>query len=748
MKQLKDILENSKTTDEQKTQLFAQVEAAKRLADGVRTQYLTRFNESYDYYNGKLPGPLLIGKNSSSWKDEKFQEYVEPVLANCVKSAMPQLLSSFTEDDSLAFAFRGRGFMRNPAIEELVTYNINKIFLREQDGYQILENMFKEAMITGDTFAKVYIDQTKHHEKLTLPDWMDVSDFMSMLEPGWKIDAPKKLATDESGKSKGLEWKEEEVEVQNPETGETEKQTILLIKGRVSLVNHEKKVKVEHVDSNDIWVDTTYGHDFKRCPYIMHRISTTIGEAKLRGFDEDKLKDAGREIISQKQAPMAFSAALYDDPTKANVYANLEPGEEVDPMNRKIDLYEHYIKSSILSEDGEIRLYQVTATDSELLRVQEIKRFPFIHGQMETVVGDMFGRSMHDAAKRFQDQISIITRLALIDAKLSAYPRWVIAKSGGVDKQSVLTSGFEPGTVIEEAVGGALREIPRTSAAQEYLVGLQNFKQAAQEALVQPIDISTEGGGMPQAAASAIALKLYQDAQKGKLLSKNIERTIMRPLVEMIYHIIKDESFDLETPDGQIVEGMELPSLFDFIIDSNTVNDDFAQYTQLSNVANLMMQLSQVPMNVISDQNKYEIGKFALESFDIDVTKFLTDPSQNQDQFAEQEAAEAKAKAAENDTMILELNKMKLRHEAAKVFALEQDTEEKIRTGTAERKLKPLEIQNAIQKLMNENAYKAGANQNKADEIAMKQDLGNKEFILAANRHAHDIASATVNGVR
>lgn len=747
MKQLKDILENSKTTEEQKDRLFTQVEAAKRLADGIRTQYIQRFNESYDYYNGKLPGPLVLGKGTE-YVNEKFQEYVEPVLANAIKAAMPQLLSSFTEDDSLAFAFRGRGFMRSPAIEELVTYNINKIFLREQDGYQILENMFKEALITGDTFGKVYIDQTTHREKFTLPDWMDVADFMSALEPGWKIDAPKKLATNESGKSKGLEWKEEEVDVQNPETGETEKQTILLIKGRVSLVNHEKKVKVEHVDSNDLWVDTTYGHDFSRCPYICHRIRTTVGEAKLRGFDEEKLKNAGREIISMKQAPMAFSAALYDDPTQANVYANLEPGEEVDEMNRKIDLYEHYIKSSILSEDNETRLYQVTATDTELLRVEEIKRFPFIHGQMETVVGDMFGRSMHDAAKRFQDQISIITRLALVDAKLSAYPRWVVSKDGGVDRQSLLQTGFNPGAVIEERVSGALREIPRASAAQEYLVGLQNFKQAAQEALVQPIDISTEDGGMPQAAASAIALKLYQDAQKGKLLSKTIARTLIRPLVEAIYHIIKDESFDLETPDGQIVEGMELPNLFDFVIDVNTVNDDFAQYTQLANVSNLMMQLSQVPMNVMSDQNKYEIGKFALESFDMDVNRFLTDPSQNQDQFAQQEAAEQKAKVAENDTMILELNKMKLRHEAAKVFALEQDTEEKIRNGTAERKMKPAQIQAEIQRIINENAYKSQANQNKAAEIEMKQDLGNKEFLLAANHHAHDIASATVNGVR
>jgi hypothetical protein len=749
MKSLDDILAKRKTTDEQKDSLFAQVQSAKNKCDGNRTLYIQRFNESYDYYNAKKPAATYI--NSSSYgqgeSDKRQAETVIPVLYNSVKAGVSGLIATFTEDDSLACSFRNRGFRKNPAIESLVDYNINKIFLREQDGYHILENMIREILVTGDGFGKVYIQETEHRDSFTLEDWVEVSELLAELTDGWTIETPKVFDKKTEGKFKGFEWKEEEETVTDPQTGQPTKQQSLFVKGKIPLIQREKKVKIEHVDSSDIWIDTSAGHDFNRCPYICHRIRTTVGEAVAMGFDKDKLLNANKETNDQKRGEFSFSNAFYQNPLMGGSgFDNFDDEDSVDPMNRKIDIYEHYIKSSLLNKDGddEVKRYQVTATNNELLRVVEIKRFPFAHGQCETVVGSCFGRSFFDIAKPFQDQISIITRLSMQDAKLSIHPRWIATKQG-YDRQSIMQSLMEPGTVIEETQPNSLRNVPRDSSAQNFLAILQGLKEDAVEALVQPIDIASSNGGMPQAAASAIALKVYQDAQKGKALSKNIARTLIKPLISLIYEIIKDENFELETPEGQVIEGMQLPNLYDFIVDVNTVNDDFAQYMQLSNVSNLMMQLAQVPNSVVTPQNQYEIAKFAYESFGLDYDRFITNPAeQQQNAAAEQQAA----KAEEMDSLNVELAKVKLRSEAAKVFKLEQETEEMIRSGTSERKLKPQEVQAAIQKIISDAQSKADANSVKASEVAMKQDLGNKEFILAANQHAHDIASARVNGVR
>lgn len=253
MKSITDILTSRKTTDEMKERLFTQVKSAKDKAEGNRTKYIERFNESYKYYNCKLPGATYI--NRGSYKDKSpYNEYVEPVLKNAVKAGLTQLLGTFTEDDSLAFAFRQRGFRHNPAIEELVTYNINKIFLREQDGYHILENLFRETLITGDSFAKVYVDEQKHHDTMIIQDWIEVSDFMSELAEGWKINTPKVFDKKKDGKFKGFEWKEEKTVVVDPQSGQPQETEILLIKGKIPLIKQENKIKIEQIDSSDIWV--------------------------------------------------------------------------------------------------------------------------------------------------------------------------------------------------------------------------------------------------------------------------------------------------------------------------------------------------------------------------------------------------------------------------------------------------------------------------------------------------------------
>ena len=737
-KSLLQIMEGKKK-GESVDQLMSQISHAQAKADDSRSMNVDRFNKSYLYYACQLPANTV----ADGLADEvSSKDYVEPVLYNAVKAALPQLLDSFTEDESLAVSFRSRGYRKNPELEELINYNLNKIFLRDQDGYEILEGLFKTTLISGDSFAKVYVDEVTHRETATVNDWIDIRDLMAELAEGWVIELPKNFV-DKSGSFKGFEWKEETIKQQDPNTGETIKVPVLLVKGKIPLKNVDKKVIVEEVEPQDVWVNTDYGNDFSKCRYLAHRVKTTVGEAELRGFDPEKLDKATDESPDDNKLPeLFFSQISYQDPSFGVSSAR---ETSIDPKERPIILMEHYIYSSYPTNGKETRLYQVVTTGDEVLSVQEVKRIPFVHGQCEPVQGSFFGRSFFDIAKPYQDALSLAQRMQQEIARKTAWPQWLGVK-GQYNRESLLNN--RAGSVIEIMAQGGIERFAPLELSQSSLVAYESLKQSAEETIAQPVDFSNSDGGVPQVATATAYLSIFNNSQKGMILTKNISRTLVQPLYKLIYEIVKDEGFTLFAPDGSTVDGAELPSIYDLIVDPSTTHDDFAQAMQLSNVASFVGQMSQFQSPVLTPQNIYSIAKEMLERFDLDSSKFLTDPSQVRDPQAEHEQAEMQALNSELAKVQLETAKVNMRKLAAETFKTEQQAEELIRDGHSNRLKSKADSMAKMQQIISEAQSKSDATSVKAQEVAVKNKAVNYETILAAQKHATDITAPQVNGVR
>lgn len=733
-----DILSKSKT-DKNLDNLLSQINHAKAQADSDKAQNVARFNKSYLYYACALPGDTITGQTQYLGSS-----YVEPVLFNAVKAALPQLLDAFTTDDSLAVAFRSRGYRKNPAVEELVNFNLNKIFLRDQDGYATLENAIKTALITGDTFIKIYPDETVHEDSAQVDDWIELIEFMSQLAEEWTIKPVKGLGSNKSGSYKGFEWKEETVNQQDPQTGETVKQPILLVRGNVPLIKIDKKIIVEEVEPHDLWADTSFGDDFNKCRYIAHRVRTTVGDAKLRGFDEEKLKEAtNSNFEDNKLDALYFSPTMYADPNSQST--SLTESVSVDENERKIDLYEHYIYSSIPNKKNETRLYQVVATDTEILKVTEIKRMPFVHGKAETIQGSFFGRSFYDVCKQYQDSLSLAARIANHQGALSAYNQWLTIK-GQYVRQSLMDN--RPGAIVEQMSQGAVERVPAPELSQSFLASVQMQRESMEETISQPVGFENADGGVPQVATATAYLTIFQESQKAASLTKSIERTLVRPMYELLYEIIRDEGFPLTAPDGSTVSGVELPSLYEMIVDPSTTHDMFAQNTQIMNAAAFVAQSAQVNSPVMTPANVYNIAKDMLDNFDIDSSKYLTDPAQNVDPLAAHEEAEAKAIQSEFAKVQLQQGIAELRKTTAEANKLEQEAEELIRNGHDTRLKSQADSAAKMLAIQSESQNKAAENQVKSFDAETKRKAVNYETILAAQKHATDITAPQVNGVR
>ncbi|WBM71932.1 hypothetical protein OH773_06740 [Buttiauxella sp. WJP83] len=749
-KPLVDILAKqvSKNKEEWKERLLDQCFHSKNEGDSYRSLNMMKFNNAYLYYTAQLPAATTKNSSDVTGGDTfkvGHQEYVEPVLFNAVKAALPQLLDSFTTDDSLAVAFRNRGFRKNPVVEALVEYNINKIFLRDQDGYGILENAFKEILVTGDAFLKVFVDEVTHKEVASVEDWIELSAFMGELAEGWNIAAPKGFLNG-SGSKGAFEWKEEKIKQQDPQTGQVAEQSIYLVRGKIPLQNIEKKLVVEQCEPNDLWFDINYATDFGKCRYICHRIRTTVGEALLRGFDEEAIKNAADVQTEDTQLPeMYFSATMYQNPNYAQ-NNRLDRGASTDPNERPICLYEHYIYSSFPNKKGESRKYQVITTHNELVADPvEIKHFPFVHGQGEPVQGNFFGRSFFDVCKPYQDALSLAQRMQQQVAMKTTWPQYKAVK-GQYDRQSLLNN--RPGAVIEVNAPEMLERFQPMSLDQSFVVATEAIKESMQQTVAQAVDFANSDGGVPQVATATAYLSLYQESLKGKSLTNNIKRTLVHPLMIKIYEIIKDEGFNLFAPDGSIISGAELPNVYDFIVDTNTTHDDFAQNMQINNVASFVLQAAQLNSPVITPQNIYSIARDMLEKFDIDSTQYLTDPSQNQDPHAAEEQARAQAIESERHSVALQaeiLNNWKIGAEVQKLLSeAEKATLEAHNTVSKDQ----ADSAAKMQKIMTESQNKANEIQVKAQEVAVKNKAVNYETILAAQKHQADITTPRINGVR
>lgn len=695
---------------------------------------LERSNKSHLYYTAQLPSAIEF-----SDRDFTTSDYVEPIMYQFIQEALPQLLDSFTEDDHLAVSFRSGGAMKNAQVETLITDNINKIFLRDNPGYEILENLIKQTLITGDSFPKVFVERTTQHEQATSEDWIEISDFLTQLAESWEIDLPVDFADKKKGNVKGFEWKKQSIQTVDIQTQQPTETELWFIRGNIPLVKHQRKLVIEAVGVGDLWIKTDTGENFNKVRYLAHRIKTTVGDAILRGFDPEKLKRAAEQDDDNTLPTLYFSDPFAGTGTDFST-------ESTDPNEKFIDIIEHYTYSSQINPKSETRLYQVTTTRSELLKVEEITRIPFVHGQCETLLGSFWGASFYDKCKPYQDQLSNMVRMELQIAKMSTWPAYQAAK-GQFEREQLLNL-HRPGAVLEVAAIGAVIPFERTQLSDSFYRAKQSMLESAQTTLSSRNGSTDFSNGVDRTSSKTVALGIYQEGLDGNTLSKNIARTLISPLYSLIYQTVRDDGFPLEGPDGQPVGDLALPPVGEFVVDINTSADDLAQVNQISQLASFGAQISQANMPFITPQNVYEMLKTMCRRMDLDPAIYLTDPQQTADPHAAAEQAEQAAIVSEFNKIKLEREKAALSKDVAEKALIDAKVDNTIKDGEHKRAIEREESLTKQAEVMANKTTKDGSNAVKASEVAVKARAVEYEKDLALIGHAKDIALPQINGVR
>lgn len=605
-----------------------------------RDEKADRYDMGYKLYEGLLPEPH---------KDD-VAPIVVPMVRTIVDKLQPSQMNIFTENEEQAVVFRPQKTSLPQEVVEGVNIKINDVFLRENNGYNILANAIREALCTGDAFIKVFVEEEVFEEELDLQGQPIPMEMAAIFLKDFPDTDPSQV-------------EEDTIKVDDPMTGTKVDIPVFRAKDDkvITLKRIERKPRIEFTPFNEMFVMSD-AVDIKDARYLCHRMKKSVGELVDMGFDQTLVLDAadsrrldGMALSTKK---MANDGTLTDDePEEGQKYG-------LDPMEREVYLYEHYIYTSLFDKKMKSKLYQVYAMNvSDVLEVNEVARIPFVHGVPDRIPGSFWGKSMADLFGDDQIFLSNILRDYATYSKAIVHPKWMVLK-GQYDKASLLNVG-RPGAVVEESASGAIRPFTPMGSPQDLLQVMTFVQGNAQDGINNTAGIGIDPSNMAGMTATAVAASVHNTEMKDKRIAKSFAYTLIRPLFEQLYHLFRDEDLAIQCttkgqgPDGQVVEqevpyqGSNLPSRSEFYIDVNTANDDAQQVQTLMGAMNSIAQLGGTQTGLISPNNLFQMGKRLLRSANItNVDDYLSDPALNvpdPEMVARQQQEEAAAKQMQMD---------------------------------------------------------------------------------------------------
>lgn len=571
---------NIKLDDDKLLELQAQVGIYQNHALGYHEGELgVRTRQGWEYYYGNLPEPVQRG--SSKWVDRSVWE--------SVNGTLQELVSVFTSgSDAVKFA-PTTSTDANAAMA--ATKMVNKILLRENQGFNVLHDAFKECLVTRNSFIKRYWQDYKE----------EVEEEFSDLSP-------------EEFDAYIMNLGGEVVEMSSEEDDNGR------IFGNIKYEKHVEGVKVEYVPFEQVIVEPT-ATSLRDANYIAHRVRKTKDELIKMGFPMDvveELNPASSDITAG-----VIANARVNNLSPLNVSDVLSVG---DKHADKVWLYEHYIRTSCAT--GRLEILQVFTINSQILEVNRVSEHPFETMSPFPVPGTIWGESVYDITKDIQDLNTSLVR-GIIDNVMNANFRRYMAVKGSYDLQSLLNN--RPGGVVEvqspgavmpmdyhQLPGGITQLLEYTESKKEMRTGVSRVGQGLDPNVFKN-DNSTATVNMVMTAAQ----------NRLRMVARNIAQRGMMELMAGIYELVRQNGTKpivVETANGMTtIDPRTLPPRTEMIV--AVAVGDGERRERSAAIQSAMMTFTQVPQLTpfLQQNNAYHMGAQLLESLGLyDVENFMT----------------------------------------------------------------------------------------------------------------------------
>jgi hypothetical protein len=368
----------------------------------LETETTDERQQALEYYMREPYGNEVEGKS----------QIVTGEVAEVVDGALPQLMKVFTSSkDAVVFEAVNAG---DEPIAEQATVYVNHIFYKDNNGFEIMHDWFKDALLQKVGVVKAY--------------WNDETDTTTEKYYGLNDDELMMIMQDE------------EVEIIEQNTTVVQEAVFDEITGMEvspALSSHDVKVKrtrskgkvvVENVPPEEFLISKR-AITIEDSPFVAHRKMVTRSELIAMGYDEKTVMG------------LSTGDALEFSPERIARYTRGENPTDMDSNDESMQLveyYECYLKTDY-DNDGIAELRRVCYTNNEILHNEECDYIPFHSVCPIPIPHKFYGHSLADRAMDLQLIKSTITRQMLDNLYLTNNYR-VGAVEGQVNLDDLLTS--------------------------------------------------------------------------------------------------------------------------------------------------------------------------------------------------------------------------------------------------------------------------------------------------------------------
>jgi len=342
-------------------------------------------------------------------------------VADAIEWIMPEIMKAFTQNNEVvAFDPEFEGDEDQARLESQYTFDI---LMKENDGFIIVHEFVKDALMQKNGFVKVFyqevpINTTERYTGLT-----EIEYNVTLADPE-------------------LELLEESIEIRDG---------IPIFDVKVKRTSMRKKICVESIAPEDFRVNRMHNSvSLKDARFTAHVISTTRSDLISQGYDKGLVFSIpSNEDSSVDDRDYRFSM-------QGETVQGL--GSTVDPALQSIELIEASMMIDI-DEDGIAELVKVTAAGSDenptvILDTEEIDENPFISSTCILMSHKLFGLSIYDRLEQIQKTKTTLWRNILDNVYLQNNQRTIVLDNM-VNMDDLLVS--RPGGVLREKVAGAIR---------------------------------------------------------------------------------------------------------------------------------------------------------------------------------------------------------------------------------------------------------------------------------------------------
>jgi len=614
-----------------KRELSAHLEQEISSALGYKDGKLTeQRSDALDRYYGKKYGNEQEGRSQIVTRD----------VADVIEWIMPSLMKIFTSGDKVV-QFEPQGPEDVKMAKQSTAY-VNHVIMRQNPGFSIIYQWFKDALLQKNGIVKHYWDDTSETLREEYKNLTE-EEFTALLM-------------------------EDNVEVlEHTQNGGEEDDALISLQPQqithdvvVRRTYDDGQVRIEAVPPEEFLINK-YAKTIEDARFVGHRVKRTKSELIQQGYPKSKIENvfSNDEADYKAERLSRFSHEQDNAPE-----GDIDDGIWVTECYMRVDF----------DNDGIAELRKVTKVGDELLDNEAVDSVPFSSLTPIPMPHKFYGLSIYDLISDLQLIKTTLMRNLLDNMYLTNNGRYEVVE-GQANLDDLMTS--RPGGIVRVRTPGAVNPLgtPQLDQNSFNMLGyLDSIREERTGVSKNSMGLS-EGGLKSHQTATGVGQVMTAAQQKIELIARIFAETGMKDLAQSVYMLVQK----FEKPEKLVRLNNEWTTLYPH--EWKTKMDCTAQVglgfgnkdmnlMHLGRLSQTIQMIAQHPAAgmLLKPKNVYNLVAEQIKAMGMkNVDDFITDPGdqdvqQQQGPSPEEQAKQAEAQLKQQE---LQVKMQKIQQESA-----------------------------------------------------------------------------------